>query len=650
MYLQTPNLKIMTSSSRTITCTALIRLSLALLLSPVLFYELYQTRPNIDLAATLIENYAVISLLETVVAYGFRSFIVFVPLHASITLMSAMLLHYMKAVLSGTMLGSIISAIKNSNGSTGAGYNLGYFFIASAFTSSSAVLIVLSLLSFFRPAKKAGYKKLLQNPGTPPVKKTASSRRVLIMVSIGLLMVRMTWKPLAYSPMANFVVSGIDYMSQKSVSFTRDTVSNLQSSADEKKDSKKTNVILILNESLGNFMLRRPEARNMTTFHNEFVFNGAHPNFFDFTNARAVSATTVSATPAVLVGSYIYGDAGTPDLKHYYDVPSLMDFARLHNYTTAVYAAYDTHYEGWWEELNPVFGMFDEVVSKTTLKAPSVNDAGMNDTVLLDHVVKYLESKRGTDKPFLLLCVWNNNHVPFLVDKPTWVEPVGKSEWEVDLARGLSALKITDRIVHGMFDAMNSSGYLHNTLVAFCADHGETPGGAHDRYPNPDSEDMAVPIWFHIPDHLLGNGRREVLTRNQHRTISNLDIVPTVMELMGWADEPEKLFTAPSTVHGKSLLKPIDAGRIVPSWQGPPLFHICEWNNGFLSNGTHNVIVQAGRNNIVIEQLGALNKGQITARAQWSDLPIVETKYWAEKIKELLPMEPMRHCGFKMEL
>lgn len=142
-----------------------------------------------------------------------------------------------------------------------------------------------------------------------------------------------------------------------------------------------------------------------------------------------------------------------------------------------------------------------------------------------------------------------------------------------------------------VYDTLQSTCLLDKTLISFQADHGVGLLRANKPMADPDSFYLSVPFWLHVPPRLLvdpeGEARRVALQGNRDRLVSNLDMIATLVELLGW-DTAEHLFAdvPPIFEHGASLLQPLAPDRIAAGWQGRPFVESCAWQFGLLSNAT----------------------------------------------------------------
>ncbi|GAB5036286.1 arylsulfatase [Nannochloropsis oceanica] len=524
---------------------------------------------------------------------------------------------------------------------------------------------------------------------------------------------------------------------------TRVASSDTHGQQQKKKD--KPNVVLIINDSFGNALLKTKKGLKAFPFYEETVQQ--HRDIFDFTNNRAVSANTLTAATAALLGSYVAAPDPHPDAWTYFDLPNLFTMGKALGYKLALFMPYE--HEEWYPFTGIYEDRFDKIVSKNTLNGKAVNDMGMDDRLITAEVLKFLEEegvKRGRVKqrqgdekgkyanggkqaeekevadlqPFIVVIFWNNMHTPFLQNPryeragdlaanqsmseasprteigdetkravmrktllpgtktetvtagaanggdsdagatataataaatpgsqtttrktKTLVSPdvQGKANSSIIIRedRAIHAMEIGNQMMQDVWETLESTSLLDNTLVSFQSDHGETMGTAvRKRLADPDSLYLATPLWMHIPPHLLSSSEREVLSENRDKLTSNMDLMPTFVEVLKW-DTTENMFRERPSIfkHGRSLLRPVEADRLTSGWQGRPFVESCDWTHGFLFNATHTLILRAGENHAVLEAIDQEDGAWTTVKERWAvkDLPAEEVAWWTRELK-----------------
>jgi phosphoglycerol transferase MdoB-like AlkP superfamily enzyme len=510
-----------------------------------------------------------------------------------------------------------------------------------------AVMFAPSLLRYFSKSTK-----------TISNEKPVRRRRCLLVrmlplyyVSVYLLV---AYFSTAYSPLSNFVKAWREfYKLSMDAAIYKGTLGNCANSFPKNfkvSDSKKkSNLVLILNESLGNHVFKTDEALEQSPFYRQVV-KGDGDIFFDFPNSRTNGGNTESAAPASLSGYLIANPRSDPRTDLFYTAPSLACMAKELNYTTAVYSAQPTFNEHGWRQLNGIFDQFDVQVSPSTITDGTqvfVNDLGMDDRIITSRIVEHIE-KLEQDRPFFLLIFWNNNHSPYDVDKD--FTPTGTEE-EVRFQKAVHSAALTDTMMRQVYDALDKRGFVNDTVMGFLSDHGESAPLKSTRISYPDSYYLSAPMWIRAPKHLLSESERTTLQNNKDKLVGTIDMVPTLSHILGWAT-PDYLFDVDipeSMIHGQSLLEPVKHDRILPAWQGQPFVRPCESNFGIFSNATHNVIIQAMASTIDIQEVDDKFRSHIVKKMTFDDMSSNDREFWKKHLETYPPMyNTLKQCGFTM--
>jgi hypothetical protein len=340
-------------------------------------------------------------------------------------------------------------------------------------------------------------------------------------------------------------------------------------------------------------------------------------------------------------------------------------------YTRALFCPYDT--EDWWP-FNDIFEGFERTTSRTTLGGPVVNDMGIDDRVVMARAVEYIEQQGRKQQqedgpPFVLVLVWNNVHRPFLKRGQSDDEAAQRNQDYLSTLAykslfagrkgeeaALEALSITQDMTVDLFDALQRAGLLDNTLVSFLSDHGESTSTTSSRLGRPSSLYLASPLWLHAPPSILAQHPPDAaaaLRSNRDRLVSNLDLMPTLVELLGWSDDRALFEGLPSIFgHGQSLLHPVAPDRTAAGWQGQPFVDACEWTFGLLFNATHTLILRAEENDAILEEVGGEDKADVVREWDFGELGPEDQAYWRRELVEKRPdmYDALQQCFFTYNL
>ena len=119
-------------------------------------------------------------------------------------------------------------------------------------------------------------------------------------------------------------------------------------------------------------------------------------------------------------------------------------------------------------------------------------------------------------------------------------------DWRVLRAKYLSNITLVDDMAGMVLNALEANGLADDTIVVFTSEHGEMAGDhcmleKRSLY----EESARVPLLMHVPGMDAG-------TRTVNGNISQVDLLPTLLELMGES--------APTDIEGKSVAATLESG------------------------------------------------------------------------------------------
>lgn len=318
-----------------------------------------------------------------------------------------------------------------------------------------------------------------------------------------------------------------------------------------KKHKAPFNVLVIVCESLRKKSLsiygnKNPNTPNLNSFSQEHS-----EDFYVFKNPFTVSTTTMLAVPATLSGIAPYQDSSV-----LYSQPLIWDYAKhfsakrffLSSHTLEWYN-FQNYYKNdsldvWWNHDNS--------------NLPYFNDLGVKDGATIHKTIQTLRSFNA--QAFIGVIQLNTTHYPYRV-------PPKYEKWKKTYRDSYdNSVYYQDAILGELFSYMETNGMLENTVILITSDHGESLmehrniGHVESNY----YETVAIPLLAFIPNSLTNEKVRSQLRKNQNAITSNIDIVPTLLDL--WDIEKHrnwKSFTRNLT--GFSLLKEIPDSRSIIS-------------------------------------------------------------------------------------
>ena len=285
---------------------------------------------------------------------------------------------------------------------------------------------------------------------------------------------------------------------------------------------------------------------NTTPRLNDFINKHAQSSSV-FKSPFTVSTTTMLAVPATLSGIGPYQDSSL-----LYTQPLIWDYAKQFNYKRFFLSSHTLEWyrfadfykhdslDVWWNHDNAGH--------------PYYNDLGIKDEFTIDKAIATIRACKN--KPFTGVIQLNTTHYPYRV-------PEKYNRWKEHYVDSYNnAVLYQDAILGKLFDFLTQSNHLKNTVVIITSDHGESLMEHHNigHVESNYYETIAIPLITYIPPNLINEKQRKSLTANLGRLTSNIDIVPTLIDLWNlennptWSPYIERLT-------GFSLLKDIPENR-----------------------------------------------------------------------------------------
>lgn len=316
------------------------------------------------------------------------------------------------------------------------------------------------------------------------------------------------------------------------------------------KAKSNLNVIVFVFESFRKRSLqlyghKRPTTPALSQFAKE------NPDaFYRFDHPISIASTTMLAVPAIMTGIGPYQDSSI-----LYNQPMIFEMGQQLDYRTFFLSSHTLkwyRFDRFYSQTN-----LDYLWNKDNSGLPYFNDLGIKDVNTMAQLNKQLRIK---EKPFFGVIQLNTTHFPFHVPKK-------EERWNETFEDSYdNAVRYQDKLIGQFLQQLKKQGLLDNTAVFFVSDHGESLmehhniGHAETNY----TETISIPLMAYIPPNYLSAQQKIHLKRNQKRLTSNIDIAPSILELLHLSKHPSwENWTKNYT--GYSLLSPIPSKRKVIS-------------------------------------------------------------------------------------
>jgi len=403
------------------------------------------------------------------------------------------------------------------------------------------------------------------------------------------------------------------------------------------------NVVVAMHESLsGEYMLTRESSLKTTSFFTKML--RSEDRFYVFEHARTVSGDTVDALTAIQSGCLPLDHNDGRDIAL---STSLATEFKRRGFDTVSFTsrALTMKSTKWFMIQKQLSENFDEVFHPGITKESIVNPPAVDDRTLKKYFKEWLNkrAKSGITRPFYAQFYYFNAHYPFLDNK----------DRSNSTSRADGMLKTVDETIENMFQVLNESEQLDNTMVIGSGDHGENylhnEGEEYMRLKHWNKNIFRPPMYIHMPRDFLLSGNNattmrenfENLRYNTYQLTSTLDIFPTILHVLEGKVNTEYTVTNDKCVRGLDLF----AQRIKPSrvaWSFPGVnsnFENGSDGNLALHTGTSSSIYRRSDGNFSVVQYDNIPVGYSNhpkSKKEREPLTLLE---WKSVVQKLLHNE-----------
>ncbi|HSQ62776.1 MAG TPA: sulfatase-like hydrolase/transferase [Polyangiaceae bacterium] len=279
--------------------------------------------------------------------------------------------------------------------------------------------------------------------------------------------------------------------------------------------------------------------------------NALLPDRLALTQMRALDSTTAISL-AIMWG----GLAPTSPRAALHSAPLLWEYAKAAGFHTAYWTSQNLLFgnSGTWIASVPL----DRTVNATQIERDATMEIGADDGKLVDYVI---DDMGQVPEPFMAVVHLSNTHFPYKIDpRYSPFEPEDEATgpgYENEIKnRYQDSIYLQDMAVAKLVRAVRARPEGQRTVIVFVSDHGEQmrEKGAVGHTGTLWDEEIRIPAWIDAPPGTLTASERDHLRTLEATPLTNLDMLPTMLDLMGVYDAPElKNLEAP--MPGRSLLR-----------------------------------------------------------------------------------------------
>jgi hypothetical protein len=318
--------------------------------------------------------------------------------------------------------------------------------------------------------------------------------------------------------------------------------------------------------------------------------NRLFPRRFPLLGLHAVDTVTSTSLAVLTTG---LGPHESVEVMHSW--PLIFDYAKAAGYDGAFWTSQNLNFGKsrlWVQDLG-----VSHSVSGTDLDPNADIDIGADERLLAERVQADLDQLR---EPFLAVIQLSNVHFPYLVapDLPRPHAPAyfskSPSESREFYNFYLNAVFQEDYHLGAMLERLARSERGRRTVIVYTADHGEAfrEHGQLGHTMSLYEEELHVPAWIDAPDGTLTPEEEHALRAKRAAPTFHLDLVPTVLDLLGLWDDPTLGFYK-ERMPGTSLIRPPLTTRPVPLTNCSVVWGCAFENWGFMQ-GSRKLIARVG--------------------------------------------------------
>jgi glucan phosphoethanolaminetransferase (alkaline phosphatase superfamily) len=309
---------------------------------------------------------------------------------------------------------------------------------------------------------------------------------------------------------------------------------------------------------------------------------------FPVTQMRSLDSTT-----AISLAVMWNGLAPTDKRKDLHSAPILWEYAKAAGYESAYYTSQHMLFgnSGTWLEGTP----WKRHVSATMLEEDATYEIGGDDGKLVDFTLGDLDQLR---EPYFVVLHLSNTHFPYKIDDDDipFEQEAEKEKGEAEVVdRYHDSVYRQDKAVARFLEVFAKRAESERTVITFVSDHGEQlrEKGMVGHTGTLFDEEVRVPFWVYAPKGTLSAKEEDALRARKTTPVSQLDVFPTMLDLLGVWDAPGVQPFKPRTAGQTLLREPYEEGRAIVMSNCTELW-ACAFKNWGAMRGTKKLIAHQG--------------------------------------------------------
>ncbi|MBF0238534.1 MAG: sulfatase-like hydrolase/transferase [SAR324 cluster bacterium] len=394
-------------------------------------------------------------------------------------------------------------------------------------------------------------------------------------------------------------------------------------------ETPKFNVVFLFHESLrAQSCSLYGYPRKTTPNQDKFLLEKYPENSFVFERAYSNSTNTHLSYPSTLSGVH-------PGQSHQklHGVPLFFEYAKMFpDLKNFLIASHSYDYGNF--KLFVQSPQLDKLWFRELGKKPAFNNLGADDQFIHDEFVDFLDQTDLKANHILGVLHFNGTHYPFTVRKESEVwDPLQFNGRERTMTEYDNAIHYVDHVVGQVLDQLEKRGMLQNTIIISSADHGEAMAehwGEYGHLKRFYDESVRIPFWIYIPDALLAQ-YQSILSVNRNIPVNNIDIIPSLQDLLKIKDRPEIKALTPD-LQGFSLFSPLPEDRYIVL-QNSNAYYTHQFSSLGIVHGDHKFLFYISGEHASLEYYN-LRLDPLEQKNLWDQAPPEEVRKLKAFIKQ----------------
>ncbi len=281
-----------------------------------------------------------------------------------------------------------------------------------------------------------------------------------------------------------------------------------------------------------------------------------------FSNAAAkgriplLAMRSVDSTTAISLGVMWSGISPAASRQELHSAPLIWEYANAAKVDTAYWTSQHLLFGNSGEWLQGI--QWGHSVSASELEPEPDLEVGADDGTLVTYVNAHLQDLK---EPYLAVVHLSNTHMPYAIDdSDAPFQPQGADGWHgkaLEIGnRYADAIYHQDRAVARLIEAVHARPDASRTIIVFLSDHGEQlyEKGSYGHTGTLYEPEVLIPAWIDAPSGTLSPDEEASLRSLTHAPVTTMDVLPTLLDLIGVADDPA-IKPLSKAILGKSLLR-----------------------------------------------------------------------------------------------